>query len=155
MTIPRTATLGTLLRHLTEMLDGSVEQAYASLPLDYRPRYTPIMRVLLELGPASIRTISERAGITHSATSQSVSQMARRGLVRLRQGGDARERIVTLTATAEEIVPALRKQWTATNAAAQALDNELSMPLSQLLREAIEALERRPFNERLAQFKSM
>jgi len=153
MTIPSAATLGTLLRHLIEILDGAVEQAYEVLPLAYRPRYTPVMRTLLELGPVSIRTISLRAGITHSAVSQTVSQMAKHGLVNLRPGDDARERVVTLTPAAEAMVPVLKRQWAVTAAAAQTLDEELSMPLSQLLREAIEALEERPFSERLASTK--
>lgn len=143
-------TLGTLLRHLLEMLDGAVEQAYQRAGLDYRPRYTPVMRVLIDVGAASIRTISQRAGITHSAVSQTVSQMAGRGLVTLTAGADARERIVALTPTAQAIVPALVRQWTATNAAAQALDDELSAPLSALLREAIAALNRQSFIDRIA-----
>lgn len=149
MTLPKTATLGTLLRHLTELLDGSVEDAYRSLSLDYRPRYTPVMRVLLAQGPASIRAISLRAGITHSAVSQTVAQMVRAGLVALEPGGDARERIAALTPAGEAIVPALRRQWEATEAAARTLDRELPMPLTALLRDAIDALERHPFHERL------
>ena len=70
--------------------------------------------------------------------------------MKLRPGGDARERIVALTPAAKTIVPRLKRQWAATNAAADALDHELSMPLSTLLREAIEALERQPFGDRLA-----
>jgi DNA-binding MarR family transcriptional regulator len=154
MTLPKTATLGTLLRHLTELLDGAVEDAYRALSLDYRPRYTPVMRALLAHGPASIRAISQRAGISHSAVSQTVAQMARHGLVALRPGGDARERIVALTPAGESIVPALRRQWEATEAAARTLDDELTMPLTALLREAIEALERRPFRERLQRARS-
>src|SRR5690348_5551166 len=110
MALPPTATLGTLLRHLIELLDGAVEQAYAGLALDYRPRYTPVVRALLELGPASLRAISLRAGITHSAVSQTVAQMKKHGLVRYRPGRDARERIVALTPAAEAIVPALKQQ---------------------------------------------
>jgi DNA-binding MarR family transcriptional regulator len=146
----RTATLGTLLRHLTETLDGAVEDAYARFVPGYRPRFTPIVRALLELGPTSIRTISQHAGITHSAVSQTISQMTKQGLVKLRPGGDARERIVALTPAAKAIVPRLKRQWAATNATAEALDRELSMPLSTLLHEAIEALERQPFGDRLA-----
>lgn len=149
VTAPRTATLGTLLRHLIELLDGAVEQAYARSGLSYRPRYTPIMRALLDLGPASIRAISLHAGITHSAVSQTVSQMVKHGLVRLKPGGDARERIVVLTRAAEAMMPALQRQWEATNAAAQALDAELSCPLTSLLRETVAALERQPFAERI------
>jgi DNA-binding MarR family transcriptional regulator len=102
------------------------------------------VRALLELGPASIRTISQRAGITHSAASQTVTQMSRHGIVHLRVGKDACERFAALTSAAEAMVPALRRQWAITNAAAQAFDQELSTALSQLLREAIEALENTP-----------
>jgi hypothetical protein len=74
-----TSSLGTLLRHLVETLDGAVEEAYARAGLDYRPRYTPVVRTLVEPGPSSIRTIATRAGTTHSAASQTVSQMTRQG----------------------------------------------------------------------------
>jgi DNA-binding MarR family transcriptional regulator len=142
-------TLGTLLRHLVEKLDGAVEQSYASSGLDYRPRYTPVVRALMELGPAPIRAISRAAGITHSAVSQTVSQMMERGLVALEPGSDARERIVALTPAAKAMVPKLQQHWRATNAAADMLDSELSTPLSDLLREAIAALDRTSFAQRV------
>ncbi len=44
-------TLGTLLRHLIELLDGAVEQTYRDAELDYRPRYTPVLRALIARGP--------------------------------------------------------------------------------------------------------
>lgn len=143
--------LGTLLRHLIELLDGAVEQTYARAGLDYRPRYTPVMRALIDLASPSIRAISQRAGITHSAVSQTVSQMAKRGLVTLEPGSDARERLVALTPAARAMIPVLERHWAATEAAAQSLDDELSAPLSTVLREAIAALERRSFADRIAQ----
>jgi DNA-binding MarR family transcriptional regulator len=143
-------TVGTLLRHLIELLDGAVEQAYGDAGLEYRPRYTPVVRVLCELGPVSIRTIADRARITHSAASQTVAQMVERGLVRLAAGTDGRERVVSMTPQAQAIVPALERQWAAINAAAAALDAELSRPLSEVVVEAIAALERQPFAARIA-----
>jgi DNA-binding MarR family transcriptional regulator len=145
-----TRTLGTLLRHLIELLDGAVEQAYVDAGLRYRPRYTPVVRALQALGPASIRAISLHAGVTHSAASQTVAQMVKDGLVELQPGADARERTVALTPLARRMLTALERQWAATNAAAHQLERELSAPLSELLSEAIEALERRPFGERIA-----
>jgi DNA-binding MarR family transcriptional regulator len=142
-------TLGTLLRHLIEKLDGAVEQSYAQSGLDYRPRYTPVVRALMASGPSSIRAIARSAGITHSAASQTVAQMMERGLVRFECGNDARERIVALTQTAKNMIPKLERHWSATNDAARMLDSELSMPLSDLLREAIEALDRTPFARRI------
>ena len=144
------ATLGTLLRHLLEQLDGAVEEAYAAAGLDYRPRYTPVMRALHALGPAAIRAISYHAGITHSAVSQTVSQMTARGLVRLQTGDDARERIVALTKAGTMILPKLAQQWAATEAAARSLDADLPTPLTELVRQAIAALETRSFGARIA-----
>ena len=149
MDAPRPATLGTLLRHVIDLLDGAVVEAYARSGLDYSPRYTPVVRALLDLGPAPIRAISGRAGITHSAVSQTVAQMAKRRLVSLKAGGDKRERIVSLTARAQAMVPDLERHWAATNAAARSLEAELASPLSDVLREAIAALERRPFAARI------
>lgn len=142
-------TLGTLLRNLIESLDGAVERAYASHGLDYRPRYTPVVRVLLDLGPSSIRTISLQARMTHSAVSQTVAEMAKHGWVQMEKGDDARERIVTLTSKADQAIPILLRQWTATELAAQGLESELTMPLSNLVQQALEALKQRPFDERI------
>jgi DNA-binding MarR family transcriptional regulator len=149
MEMPVTATLGTLLRHLIEVLDGAVEESYIRSGLDYRPRYTPIVRALIELGPASMRAISVYAGITHSAVSQTVSQMVKKELVFLKPGEDMREKIVSLTPRAESMIPALKHHWAATEMAARALEKELPMPLSSLVRETLTALDRKSFPERI------
>lgn len=149
MSLP-SATLGTLVRHLIELLDGEVESAYVAAGLDWRPRYTPLLRALMRLGPVSIKTLALQIGISHSAVSQTVAQMRAARLLALRPGVDARERIVALTPKAVKMIPALQRQWAATNAAAAQLDAELSSPLSVLLDEAITALHQRPYGERIA-----
>ncbi|CAN5296417.1 helix-turn-helix domain-containing protein [soil metagenome] len=142
-------TLGTLVRHLIELLDSEVQVAYEAAGLAWRPRYTPVLRGLMSLGPASIKALALRIGISHSAVSQTVAQMTKDALVELKPGADARERIVALTPKAEAMVPALQRQWAAVNAAADRLDAELSAPLSGVIREAIAALGERPFGERI------
>ena len=76
-------TLGTLLRHLIDLLDGEVEAAYAASGLHWRPRYTPILRVLMRDGGQSIKTIAQQIGMSHSAVSQTVTQMVKDELVLL------------------------------------------------------------------------
>lgn len=142
-------TLGTLLRHAIDLLDGAVEDAYRAADLPWRPRYTPVARALVELGPAPIRAIAGHAKVTHSAASQTLAHMVRAGLAELRPGNDGRERIAALTPAAVALLPALRRQWRATNAAADRLDAELSAPITAVLAEAIAALERRPFAARI------
>ncbi|WP_235075744.1 MarR family winged helix-turn-helix transcriptional regulator [Asticcacaulis sp. AC460] len=142
--------MGALVRHLIECLDGEVEKSYEAQGLAWRPRYTPVLRALMELGPASIKTVALKIGISHSAVSQTVSQMTREGLVELRKGDDGRERILVLTAKTQVMVPELQRHWLAVNAAADQLDAELSAPLSSIVREALAALDARRFGERIS-----
>ncbi|MDG2520541.1 MarR family transcriptional regulator [Caulobacter segnis] len=144
-------TPGVLLRRLIEHLDGAVEQSYRDAGLDYRPRFTPIVRALLNDGPASLRALSLRIGVTHSAMSQTVSQMVARGWVALEPGLDGRERIVSLTPFAQERLPQLERCWSATAAAAASLDADIGQPLAEVLTRALDALEHRPFSARLAE----
>lgn len=143
------ATLGTLLRRLIDALDGAVESAYQDAGLDFRPRYTPVIRLLLDAGPMPIRDIARRAGVSHSALSQTVSQLQREGWVELRPGHDRRERVVQPSDKTRRLEPALRNRWAITAAAAASLDAELPCALEPLLRQALEALEAKPFKERL------
>src|SRR5579875_2619424 len=118
-TPPAGSLLGTQLRHVLELLDGDVAKVYAELGLDdYRPRFSPFIRVLVAEGPRAIRDLARAVGVTHSAASQTVAQMSRCGLVVCEAGGDARERIVHLTPKAQALVPLLDAEWAATSAAA-------------------------------------
>ena len=141
---PPAPTLGTLVRQLIERLDGDLEGVYAAAGLTWRPR------ALLRVGPVPIKVLAQEIGISHSAASQTVAQMTTHRLVALKPGTDARERIVVLTPKAKKMIPALERQWAATNAAAAQLDAELSVPLSRILSEAIDALNQRAFSTRIA-----
>jgi DNA-binding MarR family transcriptional regulator len=145
----RAVGLGTLLRHLLDLLDGDVQRAYDELGLDYRPRYTPVVVALLDLGPSSIQDIAKAAHLTHSAASQTVAQMAEKGLVQVRAGRDLRRRVVHVGDKLERMLPALRRQWADAAAAAAALDAELPIGLADVAAAAIQALERDPFRTRM------
>jgi DNA-binding MarR family transcriptional regulator len=143
--------LGTLMRHLHELMDGAVAEVYAERGLpEYRPRFSPVVRTLVADGPMAIRDLARAVGVTHSAVSQTVMQMKHAGLATLEPGADARQRIVHLTAKARTALPIVEAEWRATERAITQLDAELPMPLADLLSATLQALERRPFRERLA-----
>ncbi|MFI2372734.1 MarR family winged helix-turn-helix transcriptional regulator [Streptomyces sp. NPDC018833] len=143
--------LGTRLRLLLGRLEADVAAVHADLGLaGMRPRYVPFLRTLAADGPSSIQDLATTVGVTHSAASQTVAQLAREGLVRVGPGQDARRRLTSLTPAARELLPALETEWEATSAAAAAFEAELSHPLSELITEALEALDRRPMRERIA-----
>ncbi|MEU5695293.1 MarR family transcriptional regulator [Actinosynnema sp. NPDC020468] len=142
--------LGTRLRHLLDRLDGDVARTYTDLGLPgFRPRYTPVLRLVAADGPRSIRDLATTIGVTHSAISQTVNQMRREGLVHLEPGTDARHRIVHLTDQARAVLPTLETEWHATTAAARELDAELPHKLSDLVDAALHALDTRPMHDRI------
>jgi DNA-binding MarR family transcriptional regulator len=149
---PDPAAVGTLLRHVLELLDGDVAKVYQEQGLaEYRPRYSPVVRALLVEGPLPVRDLAAAVGVTHSAVSQTAAQMARAGLVtHTPDPQDARRRLIELTPKAHALLPQIEAEWDATARAMADLDAELSMPLKKLLTEAAEAVHRRPFRERIA-----
>ena len=147
--IPNEAGLGTLLRHLVELLDGDVEAIYREEGLNCRSRFTPVFRHLERHGPSSIRHIAEESGLTHSATSQTVTEMIKAGLAASERGRDGRERIISLTGAGEALLPELHRLWGAIWAAADELSGDINAPLAGLLKRAIDEVEKRPFLDRI------
>ncbi|MCP3103030.1 MarR family transcriptional regulator [Myxococcus sp. K15C18031901] len=144
--------MGTRLRHLLELLDGAVEATYAADGNDYRPRFTPVMRALLEQEPSTVGQIAMAAGITQPAATQTVALMVQEGLLSSEPGpSDARQRLIRLTDSGRALVPWLRVRWAATADAAERLDAELPAPLSEVLDAAIHALETKSFGARIAE----
>ncbi len=100
-------------------------------------------------GPMTIKRLAEECGVTHSAMSQSVTQMRAAGLVRSEPGADARSRLVHLTPAGRDVVPPLRAEWAATEAALAELEDELAYPPSRVAEDLRQAIARRPFSERV------
>ena len=147
--VPDSPGLGTLLRHLVDLLDGDVEQVYRARGLDCRSRFTPVIRHLEEAGPSSIRQIAVASGLTHSAISQTVTEMLKKNLVASSPGRDARERIISFTPEGEALLPGIHAIWEAVWRAADDLSDEVGQPLGEVLARAIAAVGRRPFRERI------
>jgi len=144
--------LGTQLRHLIDLLDGGVSEAHEYNAFGYRPRYTPVMRALADGVPKTIGQIAAEAGMTHPATTQTIALMATPELVKNgADRADARRRVVSLAAEGRAVLPRLQAAWSATKRAAEGLDDELTHSLSDAVAEAIAALERRSFGQRITE----
>ncbi len=149
------STHGTQLRHLIELLDGAVGDAYEAAGLDYRPRYTPVMRSLMTKEPATIGFIAEAAGITQPAATQTVALMIKDGIVSVEASpNDARQKMIRLTQQGHELVPQLQMCWQATATAAASLEADLPYSLSEVLDSAIRALAEKPFGERIREART-
>jgi DNA-binding MarR family transcriptional regulator len=87
---------------------------------------------------------------THSAVSQKVAAMRAAGWVRTTPGTDARSKKVMLTAKAARITSRLAAEWRATEAAIAEIEAEIPYPLSQVVTDIDQALQRNSFHDRIA-----
>ena len=131
-------------------VDRGIADAYKTLGIEgVRPRFSMALMFLDTAGPMTIKRLAEECGVTHSAMSQSVTQMRAAGLVRSEPGADARSRLVHLTPAGRDVVPLLRAEWDATEAALAELEDELAYPPSRVAEDLRQAITRRPFSERV------
>lgn len=141
--------LGELLRHLTDLVDSGAQAAYRAKGIGYRPRYTPVMRVLAE-GAQPVGQIAAQLSITQGAVSQTLKLMEDDGLVTRKSGRDARQTVVTLTARGRRLLAVLKPHWRATFRAVEMLERELGIPVRSVLAKTIAALSKFDFEERIA-----
>ena len=133
---------------------AGIEQICGSPVLRARSQpggFSPIVRALVALGPMPIRELASAISVTHSAASQTVAEMNKRGFVTLMPGQDARQRVVHLTERTMKALPVIQAEWEATRSAAEQLDAELPFPLTKLVPAIARALERKPFRQRIAE----
>lgn len=141
--------LGTKIRLLIDMLDRDVEAAYRASGLDYRPRFTPVMRALDAEAPQTIKQLAKKANVTQSALSQTVSQMIARQLIIVRTGADGRERLISLSEEGRALLPILVRHWDATEVAVADLEAEIGGSIIEVVSDALAALDRKSFRARM------
>ena len=144
-----TTGMGSLLRALIASLDDGVQQLYRSHSETFRPRYYPVVILLLDHDALRIGELAERCGVSQPAMTQTVAAMRRDGIVRTEDGKDHRARLVSLTAEGKAQAARLDAYWQATARAAAQLEAECGFSISEIAGGYLKALEQRPFIERI------
>ncbi|HZA38914.1 MAG TPA: hypothetical protein VE486_07200 [Candidatus Baltobacteraceae bacterium] len=142
------AGLGTKLRQLITRLDGDVQQLYGEMNAPFRPRFYPVVRLLL-LKPQTVNSIAAQVGVSQPAITQTLGEMRKIGLIAAKPGSDRRKQIIHLTRKGESVAEKLQPVWNATHRAAAGLDADLAARLGEIVDQALAALDERPFKERI------
>lgn len=140
--------LGELLRYVGELVDRGAGDAYASLGMAYRPRYTPVLRALT-LGATTVTDITALTYVTQGAVSQTIALMVADDLVEREQLPDGRKSGIHLTARGRELVASLKPHWEVTFAAIVELEKDIGFPIRRVLADAATALEDKGFEARI------
>jgi DNA-binding MarR family transcriptional regulator len=140
------------LSELQARMDADIARIYTERQIKgLKPSFVMELLRLHSRGPMTITELAESVGRTHSALSQKVSAMRAAGLVRTLPGTDARSKKVALTAKARGIVELLAAEWRATEAAITELEAEIPYPMTQVVLDIEQALERKSFHDRIAE----
>lgn len=140
--------LGELLRYVGELVEQGGEERYRALGLDYRARYTPVIRAL-SAGAETVTEIVACSHLTQGAISQSVALMSKDGLIEHHSLGDGRKNGIHLTPKGRSLLAGLEPHWDVIFRAIEILEGETGFPLLRGLEQTARALERKGFAERL------
>ncbi|RMB08739.1 MarR family winged helix-turn-helix transcriptional regulator [Eilatimonas milleporae] len=140
--------LGELLRHLIDLVDGGTQSVYGKMGLDYRPRYTPLMRGIGR-GQSTVTDITAAVQITQGAVSRTAKLMEADGIIHRETGEDSRSSVLRLTEKGLMLLDRLERHWEDTFTAIEDLETEINHPLRDTLTSAISALEADGFSQRL------
>jgi DNA-binding MarR family transcriptional regulator len=140
------------LRQLQAAMDADIARIYAEVHIDgLKPSFVMELLRLHTRGPMTITELARSVQRTHSAVSQKVAAMRAAGWVRTTAGTDARSKKVVLTAKAARIAGRLAAEWRATEAAIAEIEAEIPYPLSQVVTDIEQALQRKSFHDRIAE----
>lgn len=145
--------LGELLRYVGELVELGAEEHYREMHLNYRPRYTPVLRAL-NAGAETVTDITTSCHLTQGAISQTVGLMEADGLISRAALDDGRKTRLQLTPLGRKLVKKLEQHWIATFAAIDALEDEIGHPLRKMLTDTANALEHQGFSARLSKAKA-
>ena len=140
------------LRLLQAAMDADIARVYDEAQISgLKPSWVMELLRLNARGPMTIAELAKSVQLTHSAVSQKVAAMRAADWVRTAAGADARSKRVALTAKAGRIVGRLAAEWQATEAAIAEIDAEIPYPLSRVVTDIEEALQRKSFHDRIAE----
>jgi DNA-binding MarR family transcriptional regulator len=140
------------LRLLQESMNGDIGRIYTEAQVTgLKPSFVMELLRLHARGPMTITELADSVQRTHSAVSQKVAAMRAAGFVRTAAGTDARTRKITLTTKARKIIGKLAAEWRATEAAVAEIEAEIPYPLSRVVADIEQALQRKSFHDRIAE----
>lgn len=104
--------LGSRLRRVSEYFIAEVNKTYEYHRIDFEAGWFPMFHLLSIHEELSIKAISDILSVSHSASSQLVSQLKKKGLVGLsRSTEDGRKQLVRLTDKGIQVLAQVQPVW--------------------------------------------
>ncbi|WP_256006092.1 MarR family winged helix-turn-helix transcriptional regulator [Pedobacter deserti] len=141
---------GSRLKRLSEYFLSEINAVYKQQDIEFDASWFPAFYLLSQHQPVSIQELSETMMVSHSASSQLVSTLQKKGLVISEKSkDDARKQQIRLTANGEQLLQKLIPIW---DAIVQVLQHRIENdPASKALLQVLAAAEEKLAVSPLAQ----
>lgn len=142
--------LGTRLKRLSDKFLMEIAKIYDALDLDFEISWFPIFYLLSERRELTVTEISKELEITHSAVSQLLTTLQKRGLVELQHHDiDKRKRVVRFTKDGVRLLKKVKPVWESIRRVFMQMlsEGEYSKVLLQGLKEIEEKVRKNDIKE--------
>ncbi len=143
---------GTRLRRLSEYFLMEVNKVYEQEGIPFDASWFPVFYILSEGQPMPMIDIADKLEISHSAVSQMVTNLRKRGLVRTDSCNDDRRRqLVAFTPEGEALLKRVQPIWTAITKAMEGVaeENKHSRKILEAITEMEQSVQQVPLSERV------
>ncbi|MFD3389115.1 helix-turn-helix domain-containing GNAT family N-acetyltransferase [Alteromonas macleodii] len=142
--------LGTALRQLAAQVSKDAENTYAKFGFAIEPKWFPVFYVLASKGADSVVNIAKEINHSHVSVSKIVKEMKARDLIEsYKSSDDSRVTLVALNSKAKAMVPQMKKQCDAIDAAMRELKEETGIDLWEAVSVVERHLRYRPISARV------
>ena len=142
--------LGTALRQLAAQVSKDAENTYAKFGFAIEPKWFPVFYVLASKGADSVVNIAKEINHSHVSVSKIVKEMKARDLIEsYKSSDDSRVTLVALNSKAKAMVPQMKKQCDAIDAAMRELKDETGIDLWEAVSVVERHLRYRPISARV------
>ncbi len=142
---------GSRLRRLSDRLMRDVSRIYREYPVDFEPRWFPVLYLLKDGEPRGVTEIARELGFTHPAVNQIAGAMERHKLLgHRRDPSDDRRRLLHLTEAGQGLVLRLAPVWAAIASATDEMMRAASCDILKALSEMETSLDEQSLYDKVS-----
>ena len=145
---------GSRLRRLSEYFLAEVNKVYEQAGIPFDASWFPVFYLLSKQQPLPMIDISEQLEISHSAVSQMVTNLKKKGLLKTTPcKEDGRRQLVAFSKKGEELLQQIQPVWTAITEAMNELvmENKQSQQVLAAIAQIEQSVQQTSLAERIKQ----
>lgn len=143
---------GSRLRRLSEYFLMEVNKVYEQAGIPFDASWFPVFYLLSKQQPVPMIDIADQLEISHSAVSQMVTNLKKKGLLKTTPcKEDGRRQLVAFSKKGEELLQQIQPVWEAITTAMEALamENKQSQQVLAAIAQIEQAVQQKPLSERI------